>query len=157
MAIPGVTNNGSPLPGEQASGRNPFDSVDINDFLKLMIVELQNQDPLNPMDNAQILEQIGQMQSITSNNNLIETLESMALGQAINSASSMLSKYVVAMTDDGRQVGGQVYGVQIVEGMAKLQVGQDLVSMANVQAVLADNDAGEGGESTDTGGTETDG
>ena len=36
-------------------------TVDTNQFLTLMITELQNQDPLNPMDNTQMLQQISQI------------------------------------------------------------------------------------------------
>ena len=39
-------------------------NLNMNDFLKLMISELQNQDPLNPMDNSQLLQQISQMREI---------------------------------------------------------------------------------------------
>ena len=45
-----------------------------------MITELQNQDPLNPMDNTQMLEQINQIRQIGATDKLTSTLDSVLLG-----------------------------------------------------------------------------
>ncbi|MCC7152255.1 MAG: flagellar hook assembly protein FlgD, partial [Rubrivivax sp.] len=34
-------------------------------FLKMLVTQLQNQDPLNPMDNAQITSQMAQINAVT--------------------------------------------------------------------------------------------
>ena len=34
-------------------------------FLKLLVAQLQNQDPLNPMDNAQVTSQMAQIQTVS--------------------------------------------------------------------------------------------
>uniref|UniRef100_UPI0025499B54 flagellar hook capping FlgD N-terminal domain-containing protein n=2 Tax=Pseudomonadota TaxID=1224 RepID=UPI0025499B54 len=35
-------------------------------FLKLLVAQMNNQDPLNPMDNAQVTSQMAQIQQVTS-------------------------------------------------------------------------------------------
>jgi flagellar basal-body rod modification protein FlgD len=45
-------------------------------FLKLLVAQLQNQDPLNPMDNAQVTSQMAQIQTVSG----IEKLNSTVLG-----------------------------------------------------------------------------
>ena len=40
-------------------------SLDTDDFLALLVEQLQNQDPLSPMDNAQLTTQIAQINTVT--------------------------------------------------------------------------------------------
>lgn len=55
------------------------DSVqaDTDKFMTLLVTQLQNQDPLNPMDNAQMTSQLAQLQTVTGVNKLNTTLESL--------------------------------------------------------------------------------
>lgn len=47
----------------------------INDrFLKLLVAQMKNQDPLNPLDNAQVTSQMAQINTVTGINNLNETV-----------------------------------------------------------------------------------
>ena len=68
----------------RASSANSLDNVDIepipaNDDSP----RLQNQDPLNPMQTSQIMDELGQMQQISASNKLTTTLDAMALGQSL--------------------------------------------------------------------------
>jgi flagellar basal-body rod modification protein FlgD len=47
-------------------------------FLKLLVAQLNNQDPMNPMDNAQMTSQMAQINTVTGINQLNETMKSMA-------------------------------------------------------------------------------
>ena len=49
-----------------------------NRFLKLLVAQLNNQDPLNPMDNAQMTSQMAQINTVSGINQLNETMKSMA-------------------------------------------------------------------------------
>lgn len=55
-----------------------FNSLTADDFLTLLIAQLQNQDPTEPVDNAEILNQIATMQGLTSNVELSDTLKDVA-------------------------------------------------------------------------------
>ena len=46
-----------------------------DDFLKLLMTELQYQDPLSPMDNSQMMTQMAQLQTLESNNNMQQAME----------------------------------------------------------------------------------
>jgi len=46
-------------------------------FMTLLVTQLQNQDPLNPMDNAQITSQLAQLSTVTGVNQLNTTLQSL--------------------------------------------------------------------------------
>jgi flagellar basal-body rod modification protein FlgD len=46
-------------------------------FLRLLVAQMQNQDPLNPMDNAQVTSQMAQIQSVNGIETLNRTVESL--------------------------------------------------------------------------------
>ncbi len=125
-----ASGNLSPAPTDQLR------EVDVNDFLKLLITELQNQDPLNPTDNNQILEQVGQIRSIQTTSQLSETLQSVLLGQNMSSAAGLIDRQIEGLTDDGQAVTGRVERVSIVEGVPKLLVGEKTVDLKNVKEIL---------------------
>ena len=51
--------------------------ADTNKFLTLLVTQLKNQDPMNPLDNAQITSQLAQLSTVTGVNKLNTTLESL--------------------------------------------------------------------------------
>src|SRR5688500_15235545 len=89
-------------PIDPASKPRKLEDLDIDEFLKLMITELSNQDPLNPMDNAQLVEQIGQIRNISATSKLSDTLDSVLTGQSLTTASSLIGKKVAALKDERR-------------------------------------------------------
>jgi flagellar basal-body rod modification protein FlgD len=51
--------------------------ADTDKFMTLLVTQLKNQDPLNPLDNAQVTSQLAQLQTVTGVNKLNTTLESL--------------------------------------------------------------------------------
>ena len=67
--------------GQQVeTGYDAYAELDTGDFLELIIAELQNQDPMNPTDTSDMLNQFNQIREIASNDKLTETLEGVLLG-----------------------------------------------------------------------------
>ena len=70
-------------------------------FLKLLVTQMQNQDPLNPMDNAQVTSQMAQLSTVTGIDKLNVTLQalsdSMLTNQSLQSTSIPLSGSASAM------------------------------------------------------------
>ncbi|MBI5626175.1 MAG: flagellar hook assembly protein FlgD [Nitrosomonadales bacterium] len=60
-------------------------------FLKLLVTQMKNQDPLNPMDNAQVTSQMAQLSTVTGIDKLNVTLQalsdSMLSNQSLQAAS----------------------------------------------------------------------
>lgn len=96
-------------------------------FLKLLVTSLQNQDPLNPMDNAQVTSQIAQLstvQGITQlNNTLLALSGQMDISQSMQ-AVSLIGKDVL-IPGDKISVGtgtATSFGADIVTDAAKVNV-----------------------------------
>lgn len=108
---------------DQAFGSgSALNDLDLDSFLNLMIAELQNQDPLNPLENDQLLAQISQIREVGATDRLTETLDSVLLGQNISSATNLIGAEVEALTDDGERVSGNVRRVTIDGGVPKLDL-----------------------------------
>lgn len=104
------------------STTDAINDIDLNMFLKLMITELQNQDPLNPLDNKDMLAQISQIREVGATDKLTQTLDSVLLGQNISSATNLIGADITAISDDGESVAGLVNRVTIDNGVPKLHV-----------------------------------
>lgn len=68
-------------------------------FLKLLVTQMQNQDPLNPMDNAQVTSQIAQINTVTGIDKLntsVTGLGDRLVGAQSLQASAMLGRHVLA-------------------------------------------------------------
>src|SRR4051812_28032631 len=108
--------------GSKPSAADAINDIDLSSFLKLMITELQQQDPLNPLDNKDMLNQIAQIRSIGASDKLTSTLDSVLLGQNISSATSLIGADISALSDDGQPIEGVVNRVSIDKGLPKLHV-----------------------------------
>lgn len=102
-----------PVNSGNLSSTNAMDDLGTGDFLDLLVAELQNQDPLNPADNSQLLQQISQIRQITSNDSMISTLESVQAGQEVATASQLIGKHVKALSTDNEEVEGVVDRVSL--------------------------------------------
>jgi flagellar basal-body rod modification protein FlgD len=129
-------------PGANSVGGNGLNEVDMDTFLNLMITELQNQDPLNPTDNAALLEQIGQLRNISSNDRLVSTLTSFGNTQELTTASSLIGKKVTGLDVKGAEVSGEVSSVSVKidekdrnKRAVQVHVGNQIVDMKNVREI----------------------
>jgi len=102
-------------------------------FMKLLITQMKNQDPLNPLDNAQVTTQLAQISTVSGINQLNDTVA--ALG-----ASMGISQYLQAANLVGHDVvlGGNDIG--LVEG--KGQGGMQLSGDADHVSVAISDEAG---------------
>ena len=119
--------------------------LDMDSFLQLMIAELQNQDPLNPMDNADLLNQMGQMREIAANDSLTKTLESVLNRQNVSTASSLIGKTVSALDEQGNDVVGKVERVTMAVDAndtptIRLQVDDKSIKLNNIREIVGDPD-----------------
>ncbi len=91
-------------------------------FLKLLVTQLQNQDPMNPVDNAQMTSQMAQISTVSGIEKLNSTVEGLTHQfvqmQAMQGAS-LVGKDVILKGDKLSVSGGVAGGVYQVDGAAK--------------------------------------
>lgn len=72
---------------------NPNNDLGQDEFLRLMITQLQNQDPFEPMENGQFLGQMAQFSTVSGIRDLQTSFES--TGQALNSSQALQAASLV--------------------------------------------------------------
>lgn len=104
-------------------------------FMTLLVTQLKNQDPLNPLDNAQITSQLAQLSTVTGVNKLNDTLES--LKDSYRSSEALAATNLI-----GRGVLVDGNGIKVIEGNALM--GVELATPAdNVKVVITDSSGRE--------------
>ena len=123
-----------------AATKKDGSTLDMDDFLNLLVTQLSNQDALNPMDNTEFISQLAQFSSLQAMSDMAE-----ATGQ--NQATSLIGKTVVMSSYDnkGNQVTteGVVEKVTIYSGKVNLYVDGQAFELSNVMEIKA-------GSSSDT-------
>jgi len=119
-----------------------------DDFLKLLLAQLSNQDPLKPMEDKEFIAQLAQFNSLEQMQQVNTHLIDMLAGMSLSQASSMIGKFVEA-----GQVSGVVNAVTMADGKAKLTLDTDQgavqVALAQVTRVLGSSDSATPADETD--------
>lgn len=119
-----------------------------NDFMKLLVLQLQNQNPLEPMNSADMM---GQISSLTSTR-LSESLDSFAKMQNSALGQGMLGREVTIQTTDNmgcmQEISGLVSAIQdLGQATCKIEVNgkyykpTSVVRIANESANMQKMDA----------------
>jgi flagellar basal-body rod modification protein FlgD len=106
-----------------ASGAGSTSSMGENDFLKLMMDQLQNQDPLNPSDPTQFLGELAQFTSLEQQTNLATTSAATATQQSNASALALLGHTVSYTDSNGIAQSGAVSKVDFTSSGPTLTIG----------------------------------
>ena len=109
MSVTGVSSTQSTATtNAKAGGTAASNLVDYNSFLKLLVAQMKNQDPMNPTDSTQYLSQLASFSSVEQQVQTNTKLDSLITASNLNQADSLLGHTVT--TSDG-SVSGKVLSV----------------------------------------------
>lgn len=117
-------------------GRKTSNELGKDDFLKLLITQLQNQDPTSPMENTEFIAQMAQFSSLEQMTNMSTSFSKMAAYINSSEAAATLGKTVELNIGDTSVQG-------VVEGATRGENPQILVNgmyynMDKIKAIYAD-------------------
>ena len=98
------------------------------DFIKMMITQLQNQDPMQPAKNEELLAQMSQIGQLQSSTMLQDSLKTLSLQNQIGSAGNLIGKMVQGLDANDKPVSGMVNSVRVEGNTVHLELdsGQSL-------------------------------
>jgi len=107
------------------------------EFLKVMIAQLQNQDPTAPLENTEMISQMAQF-------NVMESMSSMSLAMTQSQSYSMIGKGVTGISRNDltgaiTDVIGTVDSAGVQSGKPYIMVGDQLVWMSDIGQVFDKN------------------
>ncbi|NCD32786.1 MAG: hypothetical protein EOL87_05130 [Spartobacteria bacterium] len=106
-----------------------------DEFMTLLITEMQNQDPMDPVDNKEMIAQLAQFSSLEQIQNLNEQFDTFRANNNLAFATGLLGNNV-GIQSGMETVYGVVNNVSLSDGLVKVTVGEteydasDLVSMS---------------------------
>jgi flagellar basal-body rod modification protein FlgD len=102
---------------EKTGGRS-VSTLGKDDFLKLLIAQLQNQDPTRPLEDKEFIAQMAQFSSLEQMVEMNKTLEGLIADNRTNLSTSLLGKQVEVFDDrSGRTAAGTVDEVRFRDGV----------------------------------------
>jgi flagellar basal-body rod modification protein FlgD len=94
-----------------------------DDFLKLMVAQMKNQDPMNPADDKDNIAQMAQFSSLEQITNLASATQQLADRMSLTQNVGLLGHNVTYTGADGTSVSGTVDSLDLAkDGTAKLSV-----------------------------------
>ena len=101
-----------------------------DDFIKLLVAQMQNQDPMNPTDSTQSIAQLAQFSALEQMTNISTSMDSLNKSMtnfiqqsALMQGSAMIGKSVSGVDTDGTTpIDGTVEAVKWLNGDPKLEV-----------------------------------
>lgn len=118
----------------QGSGQG-LESMTGMDFLQLLITELSNQDPFEPMKNKEILEQLSAIRTLESNMTMTEDFKTLIASQELSSATSLIGRMVVGVDTTGEIIEGKAEGILLDESGVYIQIGDRQMTLENVMLI----------------------
>lgn len=115
--------------------RTDGSGLDQDAFLKLLMAQMQNQDPLAPTDSSQMMSQMAQFTSVEQLTKLTTSITALQLGQDFTGSVGLIGKQVTYRGADGNDVSGIVTSVRPDPSGSILTVDGKQVASGDVRQV----------------------
>jgi flagellar basal-body rod modification protein FlgD len=137
-AIPSTSSSAaSSTSSTSSTSSSGFGSLTTADFMQMLIAELQNQDPTQPMSSEDLLTQLSNMSQLQSTSDLDTALQSNTTNQQLSIGASFIGKAINGTDANGNAVSGVVDQAFLQSGTAYVGVGNSQVPLANITDVAA--------------------
>lgn len=141
----GLTKSAGAAKADEGTREVGGDTLDRDAFLQLLVQQMQNQDPLEPMDNSEMLAQLAQFASLEQATNLNESFTGLnermdfLVGNVdqLNyiSAQGLLGQEVAGLDTSGELIEGTVQGVGLTGSIVILTVDGKPLPMSGVTRI----------------------
>jgi len=128
----GTSSNSGGVDALTPNGKSSVYGLSTDDFMKLFLAQLQNQDPTKPMDDSQMLNELSQMTQVQT----LQQVQQALAGSQLAQSSALIGKNVTGLDVAGATVNGVVTSVvQSTDAGLVLQVGTQYIKPDSVTIV----------------------
>jgi flagellar basal-body rod modification protein FlgD len=124
-AIGGATSSSSEVPSAA--------SLSQEDFMRILLAQLQFQDPLKPMDNQEFVAQLAQFSGLEINRQQSEKIDQLLAIQSADQSVAMIGKKVDVQTANGSSTSGTVTAVSFRSGEPRLTLDLSGTTLTDVR------------------------
>jgi flagellar basal-body rod modification protein FlgD len=130
-----VANNATSTIAPSASSNKALTQ---NDFLKLLTVQMQNQDPMQPMDDQAFMGQMAQFSTLQATTTMSTNMTSLLSSSNLTTASALVGKKVTVQNTAVGTVVGDVTGVDASSGTPQVTINGKPYSLSDITNVVPD-------------------
>ena len=129
---------GATVAATGAANPSRFANIQTDDFIRVLISELVNQDPFDPQDSSALLEQLSSLRNIESQLVLQNQFKSLVRQNQISLAGTLIGRIVSGIDQNNDRASGQVISVRVQDGKAILELeGGRMLPMDHVTRIEA--------------------
>lgn len=133
-AIPGLTDYTTTT--TTSASTSDTNGLDKNAFMKILITQMQNQDPTKPMDDTQFISQMAQFSSLEQMTNVNAGLDVLTQMQTTTQALALVGRNVTLTVPGTKDpITGKVDSIKFESGVPKLVIGGKEYDLSTVQSV----------------------
>lgn len=103
------------------------------DFMRILLAQLQFQDPLKPMDNQEFVAQLAQFSALEINRQQSEKVDQLLSMQSVTQSVGIIGKRIEMQTAQGSSLTGTVSAVSFRTGEPRLTVNVNGSSVTDVR------------------------
>ena len=113
----------------------PGGTLSQNAFLKLMVMQMQYQNPLQPQSSSQFLSQLAQFTSLEQMTNVASTDTQNLFVNQLSVEQKLIGQKVTFQNPDQTTSTGTVTGIKIVKGTPQLMVNGTTVALTSLTQI----------------------
>jgi flagellar basal-body rod modification protein FlgD len=117
---------------------NALSGIGSDQFLQLLVAQLQNQDPLDPVSDKDFINQLATLNTVQGLSDLNASFSQMLKLTQLTQSADLIGKTIeYTPVDSSDTKTGKVDSVSVQDGNYVLQVGSDTVGLDQIQSVTA--------------------
>jgi len=122
----------------EAVERVPVKMLGQNEFLKLLVTQMRNQDPMQPVSDTEFIAQMAQFSSLEQTKTMSADITKLRQGNDFLQATNLLGKEVRLHLGDMAFTKGIVTDLNVKDGEARIIVGEKTYTLDQVNSVSAE-------------------
>jgi flagellar basal-body rod modification protein FlgD len=150
--LEGVNGTGQQQENNQGSGGGLTGGIGggagKNDFMKILLAQLKNQNPLKPQKSGKFVQQMASLTSLEQMTKISNSLKSFQQSQKSQQFLTLLGKKVEVKTSKGNNVTGEVKSVKYGDDSTSVSIGENSVATDDITAISTISNSESGGGSS---------
>ena len=113
--------------------------LDSDQFMQILLAQMTHQNPLEPMDNAEMTSQFSQLNSLQELREIHTGMDKLSASNQVMYLASLIGKTVKANRQDGKVIEGVVEGVITEKDNPQLRIGTEEIPLDEVIEVQGED------------------
>lgn len=124
--------NGAATSSSASASGTSLGKMDSGQFMQILMAQLTHQNPLEPLKDAEMMNQFTQLNSLQELQSIQSSLTEVARESQSSYAASLIGRIVKVSRPNGAALEGLVTGMTLKDGKPELQIGSETASLSSV-------------------------